>query len=143
MNEQLKAQLIRHEGVRSRVYRDSRGYNTIGVGRNVDVDGGLGLSVDEIEYLLNNDVNRCFEELMVFPWFQNLDTVRRAALINMLFNLGLPRLLRFERMIDALMKRDFDEAALEALDSRWAQQVGQRAIEVAEMIKTGDWPKGG
>ena len=133
-------QLKRHEGVRSHAYRDNAGYLTIGAGRNIDCDGGLGLSDDEIDYLLHNDVDRCFSELEPFDWFSELDDVRQDALINMCFNLGLTRLLHFNNMIDALQNKDFELAAVEALDSRWARQVGDRAVEVASMIELGVYP---
>ena len=133
-------QLKRHEGVRSHAYRDNAGYLTIGAGRNIDCDGGLGLSADEIDYLLHNDVDRCFSELEPFDWFSELDDVRQDALINMCFNLGLTRLLHFNKMIDALQNKDFELAAAEALDSRWARQVGDRAVEVASMIELGVYP---
>ena len=54
--------LKRHEGVRDKVYMCSAGYETIGVGRNIS-ESGLGLSDDEIEYLLKNDIERCRNEL--------------------------------------------------------------------------------
>ena len=59
---QLIEMLKRHEGVRSKVYMCSAGYETIGVGRNI-ADSGLGLSDDEIDYLLNNDIERVRQEL--------------------------------------------------------------------------------
>ena len=135
----LVEQLKRHEGVRSTVYKCTAGYETIGVGRNI-AESGLGLSDDEIDYLLENDINRCRRELVVFPWFLQLDQVRQDALTNLCFNLGISRLMRFEKALAALEQRDYAKAAAEFLDSRWAEQVGNRAIEVATMIRIGKYP---
>ena len=87
--------LKRHEGVRSKVYMCSAGYETIGVGRNI-AESGLGLSEDEIEYLLNNDIKRVREELEDnYFWFAALNEVRQDAMIDISFNLGLTRLRGF------------------------------------------------
>ena len=137
MNELIE-QLRLHEGVRSKVYLCSEGYETIGVGRNIS-DSGIGLSDDEIAYLLANDIARCEKEIAErFDWFDDLDPVRQDALVDMSFNLGISRLAQFQNMIAALAEERFDDAATEALDSRWAKQVGQRAQTVAAMIRTGE-----
>lgn len=132
--------LRRHEGVRSHAYKCSAGYVTIGVGRNIDQDGGLGLSDDEVDYLLSNDVDRCLKELAAtFDWFKQLDEARRDAMVNLVFNLGMPRLKQFQKALAAMAIADWSTAADEFLDSRWATQVGARAIEVTSMIRTGEY----
>lgn len=137
----LIEQLKRHEGVRTHAYLCSNGKITCGVGRNLDEDGGVGLSVSEIEFLLTNDVERCRLELNAFPWFEDLDSVRQDALINMCFNLGMTRLLGFKNALARMAEGDYPKAANEFLDSLWASQVGNRADEVAEMIRTGRYPE--
>lgn len=133
--ERLEEQLIRHEGVRYKPYICPKGKLTIGVGRNLDE---LGLSHDEILYLLRNDIDRCKKELSVnFDFFPKLDTFRRRVLINMCFNLGISRLKRFKRMIAAIRKCDWKQAAKEMLNSRWHEQVGARAKELAKIMETG------
>ena len=117
--QELVEQLKKHEGVRSHVYDCPAGYQTIGVGRNIDPDGGLGLSDDEIEYLLENDIRRCERELGRFSWFDDLDVVRQDALINMCFNLGFSRLLKFTKMLAAVAEGKYKLAAAEALDRDW------------------------
>jgi lysozyme len=114
---------------------------TVGVGRNIDEDGGLGLSIDEIEFLLENDIRRCKQELITLPWFSQIDSVRQDALINMCFNLGMTRLLGFKNALTAMSVGDYDTAADEFMDSRWAKQVGYRAEEVCTMIRTGNYPE--
>jgi len=137
----LVKQLRRHEGVRSHVYLCPAGYETIGVGRNI-AESGLGLSDDEIDYLLENDIKRCKQELIGLSWFIDIDPVRQDALINLCFNLGMTRLLGFKNAMAAMAVGDYDQAADEFLDSRWATQVGDRAIEVTDMIRTGRYGEG-
>lgn len=133
----LREMIKRHEGVETHAYKCSQNKTTIGVGRNIDPDGGIGLSEAEIDYLLNNDINRCIGELSGFVWFPDLNQERQNAIIDMVFNLGITRFKGFKNAIDAMAKSDFDTAADEFYDSRWAKQVGNRAIEICEMIRKG------
>ena len=137
----LSDQLRIHEGVRSHAYKCSANMIPVGVGRNIDENGGLGLSDDEIDYLLENDIRRCKQELITLPWFSQIDSVRQDALINMCFNLGMTRLLGFKNALTAMSVGDYDTAADEFMDSRWAKQVGRRAEEVCTMIRTGSYPE--
>ena len=131
--------LKRHEGVKYYVYKDHLGYETIGVGRCLKQGVGLGLTHDEVDYLLINDINRCLVELdAAFPRFKDLTEIRREAMINLCFNLGLTRLRKFEKALAAMSIHNYEEAANEFLDSRWAKQVGNRSKEVTEMIRTGE-----
>jgi len=128
-----------HEGVRYKVYLCSEGYETIGVGRNIS-EGGLGLSKDEVDFLLTNDIKRVQDELARnYPWFARLDEVRRDAIIDIAFNLGLTRLRGFVNALAAMSRSQYEIAADEFMDSRWSQQVGNRAVEVTEMIRTGEY----
>ena len=136
----LSDQLRIHEGVRSHAYKCSANMITVGVGRNIDENGGLGLSDDEIDYLLENDITRCRKELETYSWFSDLDEVRQDALINMCFNLGLSRLANFKNALASMEIGAYADAAEHFLDSRWASQVGNRAQEVAYMIRTGEYP---
>ena len=132
--------LRRHEGVEKHGYHCSAGYLTIGVGRNIDSEDGLGLSEDEIDYLLQNDITRVTKELeKEYPWFLTLDPVRRDAVIDISFNLGATRLRLFKNALAAMKKGDYTTAASEFLDSRWADQVKGRATELVEMIRTGEY----
>jgi lysozyme len=138
--KELLDQLKLHEGSRTHAYECPMGYLTIGVGRNIDAIGGLGLSDDEINYLLRNDIERCYRELEVFSWFMDLDQVRQEALVNMCFNLGFTRLLKFKNMLSSLAEGRYKLAAADALDSKWAKQVGQRAKDIAHMLELGQYP---
>ena len=135
--KELIEQLKRHEGVKTHVYLCPAGFETIGVGRNIS-ESGLGLTEDEIEYLLNNDIKRCSQELSDnFKWYLELNRARQYAMINLCFNLGLPTLLKFKNALKSMEAGLFDEAADHFLDSKWARQVGDRATEVTSTIRTG------
>lgn len=128
--------LKRHEGVRKFPYLCSADKLTIGVGRNLD---DVGLSDDEINILLVNDVARCHSEAEQYPFFNKLDPVRQAVVLSMLFNLGNPRFSGFVKFAAALEAGDFELASQEMLSSRWADQVKGRATELAQMMRTGEW----
>ena len=136
---ELTEMLRKHEGVRDKVYLCSAGYETIGVGRNISEDG-LGLSDDEIDYLLSNDIKRVREELTEeYYWFAGLDEARQDAMIDISFNLGQTSLRGFVKSLEAMAREDFDTAADEFMDSKWSEQVGDRAVEVTEIIRTGEY----
>ena len=136
MTSRLEEMLIRHEGKRNLPYECSAGKITIGVGRNLE---DMPLTDDEIMYLLRNDIARCETELNRYPWFRMMDDARRDACINLVFNLGLTRFRQFKKMIKAFEDRDYERGADELLDSRYALQVGKRAEELAEIIRTGKY----
>ena len=138
MNRQrLQAKLVQHEGLRLRVYQDTAGHPTIGVGRNLDV----GIRESEAYVLLDNDIDSAVSGLRgVISNFDKLDDVRQEALINMVFNEGLVKFTRSNpRMIAAIEAGDFPLAAKEILDGPWKDQVKGRAYEIAAAISKGDW----
>jgi|SRR5690554_878162 len=131
----LERELIRDEGLRLKPYYDSVGKLTIGIGRNLDDNG---ISEAEALVMLRNDIANSQRELERFGWFRQLDSRRKDAILNMHFNLGLPRLLSFKKMIAALEQGKWDKAADEALNSRWAEQVGERAVRISLIIRYGE-----
>jgi len=134
---QLVEQLKRHEGLRLKPYQCTAGKLTIGIGRNIE---DIGISESEAEMLLSNDIQRVVTQLKeTFPWTLDLDEVRFAALINFTFNVGIGTTSKFVNAMALLKGGNFDMAADEFLDSRWAKQVGQRAVEITEQIRTGEW----
>lgn len=135
--DRLKLTLTRHEGSRDKPYFDSVGKTTIAIGRNLD---DVGLFPDEIDLMFRNDVRRCERELRnQFKFFDDLNSPRAEVLLNMAFNLGLPRLKGFKRMFVALSQENYREAAVEMLDSKWARQVGNRAKELSNVMERGSW----
>ena len=138
--DKLLAMLKRHEGVETHAYECSEGKVTVGVGRNIDKEGGICLSDDEVDYLLQNDVERVIKELAAeYPWFNDLDDVRRDAMVDISFNLGATRLRLFKRALAAMEVGNYAEASTEFLDSKWARQVGGRALELTDMISSGEY----
>ena len=139
MTEKLLDMLKRHEGVKSHVYLCSAGYETIGVGRNIS-KSGMGLSEDEVNHLLENDIERVIKELSSeYPWFNSLDDVRKDAMIDISFNLGATRLRGFKRALAAMEVADYTTAAKEFLDSKWSRDVKGRATELCYMVETGNY----
>jgi lysozyme len=135
--EELVKQLKRHEGLRLKPYKCTANKTSIGVGRNLD---DIGISEKEAEMLLLNDIEEAKRQLAAhFPWTADLDEVRLAALINFTFNVGIGTVAKFVNAMALLKDGKYDMAAEEFLQSRWANQVGQRAIDVTEQIRTGEW----
>ena len=135
-SERLTKMLIRHEGLRLKPYRDTRGKLTIGIGRNLD---DVGITRDEAFYMLKNDIvratritNCCCEKYGINPILLPEDV--HLVLTDMAFNMG-SALEGFKRMFACIKKGDYEGAARELLDSRYAKQVGKRAQELAEMLR--------
>lgn len=135
MIETLEDTLIRHEGLRLTPYRCTAGKLTIGIGRNLD---DVGISEAEARLMLRNDIVNAEAELRrAFRWFDRLSPLRQQVLVNMAFNIGLPRLKGFRNMLAALERGDYDRAAVEMLDSRWARQVKGRSVELSDWMRQG------
>jgi lysozyme len=154
----LLKKLVEHEGLRLEVYQDSLGIDTIGVGRNLQ-DRGItkeeldaldipsintvyehGITEADAAYLLENDVQIVEEELLrAHPCVDSLDSVRQLVLVDMAFNMGVPRLCKFQKMWNAIHEEDFRNAAKEMLDSRWAIQVKLRATKLAHAMHHGEF----
>jgi lysozyme len=138
--DKLQASLIAHEGLRLKVYFDSVGKATIGVGRNIS---DVGISEPEALVLLGNDIQSCLAQAQGEPWWPVVadDDVRSRAMVEILFNLGLAGLRGFPVALAALEQRDFAGAAAGFRDSIWYNQVGsqpgQRGYVLAQMIETG------
>jgi len=130
--------IVLHEGERLHPYTDTVGKITIGVGRNLT---DVGISRRESRELLRRDLDHAEADVdRTWSWAADLDSVRRAVLVDMMFNLGAPRLRRFVKTMRALAVGDYADAAVQMLDSRWAEQVGDRALRLAEMMRSGEWP---
>lgn len=126
--------LIRDEGMILKPYRDTVNKLTIGVGRNLD---DVGISEEEARAMLNADVDRAESALRrSFTWFLTAPEPVQRGLVNMAFNMGITRLSQFGKMLSALANRDYDTAASEALKSKWATQVGARAVRIAELFES-------
>ena len=135
ISEKLKQRVMSFEGFRSGVYKCTSGKLTVGYGHNLE-DTVLPKFIADL--MLDNDLKNA--EAMLFatyPAYLELSSDRRDVLIDMCFNLGIGRLRGFVLMHDAIAKGNFALAAEELLDSRYAIQVGKRAIINADFMEKG------
>lgn len=128
-------QLELHEGFSKYPYKDTEGYLTIGYGWNLDRNG---LPEDICKELTKRKVCELYDKLNKFEWFFEQDDIRRKVLLDMSYNLGINGLLKFKKMIGALGNNNYNKAAHEMLDSKWAKQVKTRAKRLAKMMETGE-----
>lgn len=132
----VSEELKKEEGFKSTVYKCSSGKHTIGFGRNLD---DRGITLDEANDLLRNDICRCDAELSQnIPNYSKLNGPRQYVIISMCYNLGLSGVIKFKKMWQAINEGDFAKASLEMLDSKWAEQVGPRARKLARIMETGE-----
>ena len=155
--DELVKMIALHEGIVLNVYQDHLNINTVGIGRNLDdrgiTDGELlfmnktiddvydnGLTEEEAYYLCMNDIAIVEKELLDSkPVVNQLTDVRQMVLVDMAFNMGVPRLKLFKNMWLAIEKVNYPLACAEMLDSKWANQVGKRAVRLSEAMKNGEW----
>lgn len=134
--------MLEAENSISYAYPDSLGYWTIGIGRCIDKRiNTRALSQDEIYYLYQNDMKKCRQELSSYAWYKNQDEVRQDVLVELCFNLGMPHLLGFKNMLQAILKKDYVNAGKHLLNSKWAAQVKTtRATHVHYRLVYGRYP---
>tara|TARA_E500000331_G_scaffold68368_1_gene63027 strand:- start:1044 stop:1457 length:414 start_codon:yes stop_codon:yes gene_type:complete len=130
--DRLKKQLVVHEGLELKPYKCTANKTTIGVGRNIEE---VGISEDEAMYLLENDIKNVVAQCQAtFSWFDGLTDIRKEAIVNLVFNMGLSTFCKFKNTISYLEQGLYELAGTELLDSNYARQVGQRSVDVANMI---------
>tara|TARA_R110000764_G_C10796665_1_gene358386 strand:- start:39 stop:527 length:489 start_codon:yes stop_codon:yes gene_type:complete len=155
--EDLIKQLAHHEGVVLKVYKDSLGIDTIGIGRNLAHRGievielthiqktmsevfTNGITKEDAYFLANRDIEIVEGELLhTRAVVKDLDAVRQRVLVDMGFNMGIPRLNRFFRMWGAINEQEYKSAAEEMQDSLWAGQVKSRANTLAYAMEHGEF----
>jgi lysozyme len=137
----VESQLRRDEGERLTVYKDSKGYWTLGIGILVDERKGGGITKEESSYLFNNRLARIKAELRRrYKGFDLLDEVRQGVLLNMSYQMGIDGLLAFKRMFAAIAAADWRKASVEMLDSKWAREDSPaRAERLARQMILGVW----
>ncbi|MGN7985132.1 glycoside hydrolase family protein [Burkholderia sp. 22313] len=130
----LKAELTRDEDRRYRIYTDTVGKVSGGIGRNLT---DKGFRDSEIDLMYQNDIVETEAWLdRNLPWWRSLDPVRQRVFMNMAFNMQ-GKLLGFRKFLAAAQRGDWGVAAIEMLDSLWARQVGDRAKRLAAMMRSG------
>jgi lysozyme len=140
--DKLREQLKIDEGVKYEIYEDHLGYATFGIGHLItDKDPEYGwpvgtkISEDRVNEVFNSDVEKFINEAKkIFPDLDNKPESIQLVLVNMCFNLGAPRLSKFKKFIAAINNGEWIEAAVEMMDSRWAQQVGPRAMRLKQIV---------
>jgi lysozyme len=130
--DRLTAQLEIHEGIKLKPYRCTANKLTIGVGRNIE---DVGISKEEAMYLLQNDIASVAGQCTrAFDWFLDAPEQVKEAVINLVFNMGLSKFKQFKLTIGHLSRKEYELAGAELLNSNYAVQVGNRAIEIANQI---------
>lgn len=134
---QLRKQLEVDEGKRKRIYIDTLGLVTGGIGRNLT---NRAFSDDEIELMYTNDVKEAETQLdRRLPWWRQMNDARQNVLMNMCFNMGIDRLLGFTKTLELMKAGRYDASASEMLNSKWAVQVGDRAGRLADVMRKGEF----
>ena len=133
LRSELKEKLIKEEGYEKMPYEDHLGLVTIGVGRCLD---RVGISDAEISFLLDNDIESVFLQLTnEKPEWQYYPHNVRIVLCDMAFNLGVKGLSKFRNMWRCLAEADYVGAAEELMDSRYAEQVPNRAKRNSKLLR--------
>lgn len=140
MIDNVRDLIIRHEGIVPHVYKDSLGYDTIGVGHLVDKRRGGKLSQRIIGLILEEDIAEVTSNLPQWINPDALGPVRYAVLVDMAFNLGVAGLMGFTNTLKAVQEGRYEDASVLMMQSKWAKQVGPRASRLSQMMRTGEWP---
>ncbi len=141
--DKLREQLKIDEGVKYEVYNDHLGYPTFGIGHLVTEQDqeygkpvGTPVSEERVNAVFDNDVAIYMSEAKkVFPNLEQLPEEAQQVIVNMTFNMGAPRLAKFKKFIAGVNAGDWNTAAVEMMDSRWAKQVGNRAERLRDRIQ--------
>lgn len=139
--EQLKSD----EGFRAKPYKDSLGFDTIGYGTKLPLSryeseliSSQEVSKEEAEFLLRHRLIQYVSELSQYkPIFHQLDTNRQGVLCNMVYQLGVPNLLKFKKMWSAIEQKNYIEASEQMQDSRWFRQTPNRAKRLIKRMRGG------
>ena len=130
---QVRKRLIEHESLKLMPYHCTAGKLTIGVGRNLD---DRGISQATAEQMLEEDIDIVLDELAkALPFWEELKWNYKESLVDLAFNMGVPRLMMFKRMLAAIEADEPEKASAELLDSRYASQVGKRAQNIAALLR--------
>lgn len=135
--ERLKKQLETDELRSKKIYTDTVGKISGGIGRNLT---DRGFSDDEIDLMYANDIKLAEKDARsLVPGFDQLNDVRQEVVMNLSFNLGYSRLAGFRKFLAAINSSDFSEAADELKDSKWYGQVRGRGVRLVAAMHAGVW----
>ena len=141
--DRLKLDLEKDEGVRNHIYNDHLGKPTFGIGHLITKDDpefgqviNTPVSKNRVKEVFEHDVKKYIDEARIlFPNLDELPEDAQLVITNMIFNLGRPNLSKFKKFIAAVNNRDWDEAAIQMMDSLWARQVPNRAGPLRDRIQ--------
>lgn len=141
--EQLRKEIEADEGCRYDIYLDHLGYPTFGIGHLIsetDPEHGaeVGTSVSEARVIqaFNTDMGIVLDDCnTLYEDFETLPEEVQHIIANMMFNMGRPRLSKFKGMKAGVDARDWNKAADEMVDSRWYQQVTNRAQRLVDRMR--------
>lgn len=132
----VRDMLKEDEGLRLKVYKDTQGHDTIGYGFCLN-----DFDVSDAEYFLTKKMGQCIDFLNnTYAWYHRLDDVRKAAIVNMVYNLGQTGFADFRHTIYFLERKEYDLAATQIKASLAYKQLPHRYDRICYMIKTGEWP---
>lgn len=127
------------EGVKYEPYLDSVGIKTVGVGHNLQahpIDFSYPLTDEQVDELLASDLKETFSQLdKHLPWWRNMSYPRQRALANMCFNMGINGLMTFHNTLAAMEAGNLDVVVAGMKASKWANQVGARAVRLEELME--------
>jgi lysozyme len=133
----LVESIKRHEGYRDRVYLDSEGKLTCGYGHHLWVGSKVPLECSDA-FFRQDIADAVSSYQTILPHLRHhLNTARARVIVEMVFNMGIQKVLQFRKMWEAIAVDDFGEASAQMVDSKWAEQVGARATELAEIMRHG------
>jgi len=127
----------RHEGFRDSIYKDTLGNLTVGYGCHLYE--GKPISKGVCERLFLADYSAALDDFGKLDL--ELDPVRKAVVVDMIFNMGLAKFRKFRITLDAIRNGKYELAAAHMEQSRWHNQVGIRATTLEQMMRTGEWPE--
>ena len=131
--EDLFDDLKRHEGFRSRVYNDSLGITTIGIGFAIK---DLELDEDDCNRILEKKISKLIPQIFSrWKFLNDAPNDVKIVVVNMCYQMGVNGVSKFKKFLQALEEKDYGWAAIEMLDSKWSKQTSKRAQELSNKIK--------
>lgn len=141
--DELRVELAEDEGCKYEIYLDHLGLPTCGIGHLITADDpesamsvGTEISEERVQQLFRRDVSIAVDECKrLYPDFDTLPEEVQRVICNMMFNMGYPRLSKFVGMKSAIDNKLWDVAADEMIDSRWFDQVPNRAKRLVARMR--------
>jgi lysozyme len=131
--KEIFEQIKKHEGFKSKVYKCTEGFDTIGYGFAIK---DLEIDKDVADLILMKKLHSLLERILIaFPWFKDVDDTAKAVIVNMCYQLGLSGFSKFKKTIYLLETEQYEDASVEMLDSLWAKQTPNRAKELSETLR--------